>query len=119
MLRFVLLGICQSLLLASGQVFLKLAMNRMGSFQWTWTFFKDSVLLNWPLAASGAGLGCATVLWLYILRHFDFSLAYPITSFSYVFGLFAALIVFHEPVPLSRWIGVLLIMAGVFFLTRQ
>ncbi len=118
MLRFVIIGIVQSAFLASGQVFLKLAMNRMGSFEWTWNYFKD-LLLNYHLAACGAGFGVAAFLWFYMLKHFDFSLAYPITSLSYIFGMFAAAFVLHESVPATRWIGVVFIVIGVFFMVKQ
>ncbi len=118
MLRFVLIAIIQSLFLSAGQVFLKLAMARMGVFEWSWAFFKD-LLLNWPLAACGVGFGGGTILWLYMLRNFDFSLAYPITSISYIFGMAAAALVFHETIPTTRWIGVVLIVFGVFFLVKQ
>lgn len=91
-------------------------MNRID--RWTWAFFKD-LLLNWPLAACGLSFGGATVLWLYMLRHFDFSLAYPISSLSYVFGMMAAAWIFHESIPFSRWIGVCFMVAGVFFLVKQ
>ena len=118
MLRFIVIAILQSIFLSSGQVFLKLAMKRIDVFEWSWVFFKN-LLLNWPLAACGLGFGGATVLWLYMLRHFDFSLAYPITGIIYVFGMIAAALVFHESIPATRWIGVVLIVFGVFFLVKQ
>lgn len=118
MLKFIIIGIIQSAFLASGQVFLKLAMNRMGRFEWTWNYFKD-LLLNWPLAACGAGFGIATVLWLYMLKNFDFSLAYPITSLSYIFGMLAAAFILNESIPTARWIGVVFIVVGVFFMVKQ
>lgn len=118
MLKFITIGILQSLLLASGQVLLKIAMNRMGNFEWTWNYFKD-LLLNWPLAACGLGFGGATVLWLYLLKNFDFSLAYPITSLSYIFGMLAAAFILNETIPNTRWIGVILIVIGVFFMIKQ
>lgn len=118
MLKFLTIGLLQSIFLASGQVFLKLAMNRMGQFAWTWNYFKD-LLLNWPLAACGVGFGAATLLWLYMLKHFDFSLAYPITSLSYIFGMLAAAFIFHESIPTARWLGVIFIVIGVFFMVKQ
>lgn len=93
-------------------------MNRMGNFEWTWSYFKE-LLINWPLAACGIGFGGATVLWLYMLKHFDFSLAYPITSLSYIFGMVAAALVLHESIPTARWIGVIFIVIGVFFMIKQ
>ena len=61
----------------------------------------------------------ATMLWFYILKHNDLSLVYPLISISYIFGTLAAVFIFHETVPLSRWIGVILIMVGVAFLAKS
>ena len=74
MLKLVAYTTLQSLFLASGQIFLKLAMMRMDKFSFTWKFFKE-IAQNQPLAASGVSMMVATLLWLYILKHFDFSVA--------------------------------------------
>ena len=55
---------------------------------------------------------------MYIIRHFPLSTAYPLVSLSYVFGMIAAIVFFHEHVEVSKWIGVLLIMAGCFIISR-
>ncbi len=112
------MSLVQCLLLSSGQVFLKLAMVRMRTFEWSWSWFRE-VLVNWPLAACGVAMGGATVLWLHILRHFPFSVAYPFTSLSFVFGMLAAVLVFGEHVSAVRWIGAALIVAGVFLIAKQ
>ena len=39
-------------------------------------------------------------------------------SLSYVFGMIAAIVFFHEPVSATKWLGVLLIMAGCFFIAK-
>jgi len=111
------LAIVQSLLLASGQVFLKFALNRMEPFAWTASFWK-SVFVNWQFACCGLCYGAGTILWFYIIKHFPFSMAYPMVSLSYVFGMIAAIIFFHEPVSIMKWIGVLLIMAGCYFIVK-
>ena len=107
------LAIIQSLLLVAGQVFLKLALGRMEPFGWNWHFW-GSLLTNWHFALCGLLYGAGTVLWFYIIKHFPFSMAYPMVSLSYVFGMIAAVLVFHEEVSLTRWCGVLLIMAGCY-----
>ncbi|MBQ2025230.1 MAG: EamA family transporter [Paludibacteraceae bacterium] len=109
--QLLLLSLVQSLLLVSGQVLLKIAINRMEAFSFTWGFFK-SVLLNLPFAGCGLCYGAASLLWFYIVKHFDFHLAYPMISLSYVFGTLAAIVIFHEQVPLSTWIGVGFIVLG-------
>ena len=116
-MRLLLISIVQSILLCSGQVLLKLALQRMGAFSWTLDFFSRN-LTNWWFLACGICYGCATTLWLYIIKNFPFSMAYPMVSLSYVFGMFAAMLVFHEQVPTVRWLGVLLIMAGCVLIAK-
>ena len=111
------LAIVQSLLLVSGQVLLKFALERMLPFSWTAAFWK-SVFVNWQFASCGLCYAAGSLLWFYILKHFPFSMAYPLVSLSYVFGMIAAILFFHEPVSLTKWLGVLLIMAGCYFIAK-
>ncbi len=117
MLRLLLLSVAQSFCLALGQVFLKLAVGKMQSFSWTWTWFKD-LILNYWLALTGVSMGLATLLWFYILRHYPLSEAHPLTCLSFIFGLLASAWFLHEPIPVTRWIGVGIIMVGVFFVVK-
>lgn len=116
-MRLLLISIIQSILLCSGQVLLKLALQRMGPFSWTLEFVGRN-LTNWWFLGCGICYACATALWLYIIKTFPFSMAYPMVSLSYIFGMFAAILVFHEQVPLIRWAGVLLIMAGCVLIAK-
>lgn len=111
------LAVVQSLLLAAGQVLLKFALARMLPFSMSLAFWK-SVFVNWQFAACGICYGAGSLLWFYILKHFPFSMAYPMVSLSYVFGMIAAVVFFHEPVSLTKWLGVLLIMAGCYLIAR-
>lgn len=117
MWRIIPYAVLQSLLLASAQVFLKLALGRMPSFGWSRQFW-GSALSDWRFAASGLLFGAASLLWMYIVRVFPFSMAYPMVSLSYVFGMLAALLVFHEQVSVSQWAGVFLIMLGCILIAR-
>lgn len=55
---------------------------------------------------------------MHILKNYPFGVAYPLTSMSYLFGVFAALLVFNEHVTASQWVGVLLIMAGCALIVK-
>ncbi len=118
MWKLILLATVQSLFLVTSQVFLKFAMARLGTFRWSWAFLKEAVV-NWPLACSGISIAIASILWMYILRHFEFSMAYPLISISYIFGMLVAVFVFHETVPFTRWVGVFLIVAGVVLVVKN
>ena len=118
MVRTVLLTILQCFLLAGGQVLFKFAVEKMTKFEFSWAYFVNSILTNWWLTASGICMTMAVILWGYILKHFEFSVAYPITAFAYVFGMLAAVFIFHEMVPFTRWVGVALIVLGAFFIAK-
>ena len=118
MIRTVLLTILQCFLLASGQVCFKFAVEKMTRFQFSWAYFVNSVLTNWWLLLTGICMTMAAVLWGYILKHFEFSVAYPITAFAYIFGVLAAVFIFNETVSLTRWLGVALIVLGAFFIAK-
>lgn len=108
-------ALLQSALLASGQVFLKYALMRMKPFGWTWDFW-GSMLVNWQFASCGLCFLFASLLWMYMIKVFPLSIAYPLSSLSYVFGMIAAILCFHEQVPPTRWIGVGLIMLGCWLI---
>lgn len=116
-MKLFLLAIVQSLLLSGGQVLLKYALNRMLPFAMTFEFWR-SVFANWQFAACGLCYGAGSLLWFYIIKHYPFSMAYPLVSLSYVFGMIAAMVFFNEPVNLAKWAGVLFIMFGCFLITR-
>lgn len=111
MWQVIVLALTQSALLACGQVFLKFGLSRMLPFSWSSAFW-SSALLNWQFAISGILFGASSVLWMYIVKHYPLSVAYPMISLSYVFGLLAAIVFFHETVEAHKWLGVALIIGG-------
>ncbi|MDR2119762.1 MAG: EamA family transporter [Tannerella sp.] len=117
MWKLILLSATQSLLLCGGQVFLKLAVAKTGTFRLAWAFFR-SILLDLHFLASGLCMAAASGLWMYILKRYALSAAYPMVSISYVFGMLASIYIFHETVPIARWVGVFMIMSGVILIAR-
>ena len=116
-MKVIILTIFQCFLLASGQVCFKFAVEKIEKFRWSYVYFFN-LMTNYWFLASGVCLILATVLWGFILKHFAFSIAYPVTAFAYIFGMLAAVFIFHETVPITRWIGVGFIMLGVIFLVK-
>jgi len=115
MWRIIFYSVVQSLLLVGAQVFLKMAMIRMPAFGWNKEFF-TGVLTNWPFAVCGLFFALSSVLWMYIVKTFPFSTAYPMISLSYVFGMLAAIFFFHETVSVTKWMGVACIILGCFLI---
>ena len=116
-MKLFLLALVQSTLLAGGQVLLKFALARMLPFSMTFAFWK-SVFLNWQFAACGLCYGAGSLLWFHIVKNYPFSMAYPLVSLSYVLGMVAAIVFFHEDVNLVKWIGVGMIMFECFLIAR-
>ena len=117
MLRLITFSVIQSALLCSAQILLKQAMLTMQKFHLTLSFF-HSLLTNWWLLACTICFLVAGGMWLYMLKVFPFSQVYPLTSITYVFGVVAAIWVFHEEVNPMQWLGIMLIMAGTVLIAR-
>lgn len=117
MFNLLSLSVLQSMLLAMGQVLLKFGLARMEPFGWNAAFW-CSVFFNWQFAASGVSFGLGSVLWMYIVKKYPLSMAYPMISLSYVFGLIAAIVFFHEAVDFRKWIGVGLIISGCCLIAK-
>jgi len=100
------------------QVLLKIAVTRMQRGVGWWRFTVDSILTNWWLLGCGIVMTGAGLMWMYILRHYPFSNAYPLTALSFIFGMLAAMWIFREPVNISHWIGVVCIVVGCYLVAR-
>lgn len=111
------LSIIQSIMLSFGQLTLKLALERMPRLSWTSRFWVD-LLTNWWFMLCGILFGGASLLWMYILKHFPLNMAYPMASMSYIFALIFAIVFLHETVAWNRWLGVALIMVGCVFVAK-
>jgi undecaprenyl phosphate-alpha-L-ara4N flippase subunit ArnE len=114
MILLILLIILQSV---AAQTLLKISVELFGKFSWTWQYFK-TVFTTWQFAASGLCALAGMLIWMYVLKKYEFSVAYPLLSISYVIGLLSAHFIFHEAVPLTRWIGVVIVMIGVYFIVK-
>lgn len=111
------LSIIQSVMLSFGQLTLKLALERMPQYSWASEFWL-SLLTNWWFMLCGILFGSASLLWMYILKHFPLNMAYPMASMSYIFALVFAIVFLHETVSWNRWLGVAFIMIGCVFVAK-
>ena len=58
-------------------------------------------------------------LWMYILSKTDLSIALPLASASYILIPIAAVYFLHEFVAPMRWLGLVLIMTGIYFVSMS
>lgn len=101
------------LLLLAGQIVWKNALGSMGSLSLT------NLLTSPGVYVGGVLYVFATAVWFVILRNAKLSVAYPMQSLAYVLGIVAAYAIFHESIPATRWLGALVIIAGVWLITLE
>lgn len=121
MSRYLPLILTGVLLNAGAQLALKQGMRQIGHFD-----FKLGSIINvgWNVATNPfviSGLSCyvvSVVVWLMVLSRVEVSYAYPLLSVGYIVTAFAGYYFFSEALSFSRWIGIITICIGVWFITR-
>ena len=71
-------------------------------------------VLHQPWLYMGLGLSALQLwVWTRILARTDLSIAYPFSSLSYPLTMLAAVLFYHEFLPIKVWIGAIFISVGV------
>ena len=101
----------------AGQLTLKSAMTEVGRIGVSEVRSAGHMVgraLREPRLWIGLGLfGVSSLFWLVVLSRVPLSLAYPFVGISYVVVVGFSALVLHEHVPLLRWLGVTVIVAGI------
>ncbi|MBQ8099874.1 MAG: EamA family transporter [Paludibacteraceae bacterium] len=118
MIRLILTAFIQAASMVGGQMLLKLGMQRIPAFSWTWHCILHDVLLNYWLIIGVILLVGTNLLWLYMLKIYPFSVIYPLTSIGFALGMIGGMLLFGESVVWTQWIGVVLIMGGCYLIVR-
>lgn len=63
--------------------------------------------------------GLSVVFWIIALSRVDVSFAYPMTSLGYVVAALAGFFLFQENLSLIRIAGIIVILVGVFLVSRS
>lgn len=115
----ILLGV---LLNAGAQLLLKQGMRRIGFFEFAWNNalpIGAQVAAN-PFVIAGIFLYVVSVgVWILVLSRVEVGLAYPMLSVGYIVNAVAAHYLFQENLSVTRITGILIIIAGVYLVTRS
>ncbi|WP_174866291.1 4-amino-4-deoxy-L-arabinose-phosphoundecaprenol flippase subunit ArnF [Pectobacterium polaris] len=84
----------------------------------------STLLAGWPAVAVLFGMLCyglSMVCWFMVLRYLPLSRAYPLISLSYAVVYLAAVFLpwLNEPMSLRKNLGVLIILLGVWLVSRN
>lgn len=75
-------------------------------------------LFQWEIILAVICLASAISIWLAVLYMMDVSKAFPFISLGFVVVLLSARFYLHETIPWNRWMGVVLIVAGISLLAQ-
>ena len=117
-IKLITTAFIQAAMMVGGQLLLKLGMVKIQNFVWTWDCLFHQIFLNWGLIIGVILLVVTNLLWLYMLKVYPFSIIYPLTSIGFVLGMLGGMWLFGEQVIWTQWIGVVLIMAGCWFIVK-
>ncbi len=118
-LPIILFGV---LLNAAAQLCLKEGMRRIGHFEFVWA---NIIPIGLQVAANVFVLGglflyvVSVAVWLLVLSRVEVSFAYPLLSVGYIVNAIAGYYLFQENLSLSRIAGIVIIIVGVYFVTRS
>ena len=104
-----------------GQIVLKWQVVRAGvlpaAFLEKLVFLISLIWNPWILSSIAAGF-LAFLCWMAAMTKFELSYAYPLMSLSFLLVLILSAILFHEPLTVSKVVGVGLIVAGIIVGSR-
>ena len=126
MWKYISFVVLQALSLAGGQAMFKMFIEKLklgaGSEENIWAFHNLLATSKnhwWVLTAMTLLFGVSFSLWAYVLKEMEFSQAYPLSSLSFIFGMFLAFFLFQESIPFTRWVGVVLIVVGCVLISMK
>jgi drug/metabolite transporter (DMT)-like permease len=73
---------------------------------------------NWKVLLGFSFYVLPMFIWIFMLKKVDVSFLQPMFSLVYVITPILALVMLNETVPVNRWIGIAIIVAGVLFVAR-
>lgn len=104
-----------------GQVVIKWQVNLAGDFPpdtMDKVWFILRLLLNVWVISSFAAAFVASLTWMAAMTQFELSFAYPFMSLAYIIVLFLSVALFAEAFTWQKLVGTLIIIGGLFVLTR-
>jgi len=105
-----------------GQMVIKWQVNQAGTFPpetGEKILFIIKLLLTPWVISSFASAFIASLFWMAAMTQFDISFAYPFMSLSYVIVMVLSIVLMGEHFTWNKLAGTLVIIAGLFIVTRN
>ncbi len=110
------------LLGALGAIIMKMGASHLGAVELNslQNVFKFAfgVLTNFTILAGMALYFLSAMAWTFLLTRLDVSYVQPILALTYVATPIIAFFVIGEQVPFARWVGIAVVIVGVYIIAR-
>jgi len=120
MFALILVGIC-IIAGVAGQLTMKSGMNQVGAIESLGQLFNPSTLFRiFSNPRVIIGIVCyvvSLVLWLAALSTLNVSYMYPLLSLGYIITAAFAYFFLNESISVFQWVGITLVVGGVFLIT--
>lgn len=106
----------------AAQIALKTGMIQIGTFSFTWNNLLPitiKVVISPWIIAGVAIYALSVFIWLMVLSRAPVSIAYPMSSLGYVASAIAAYYLCGEDLTITRIIGILIILLGVYLVAKN
>lgn len=108
----VILGAC-------GQIFMKLGASALSENSHTLWGKVCQYATNLPLLTGLALYGLSAFVWISAIQKVQLSYAYPMAALSYVLVAVMSVWIFHEPMSITRMVGLAIIIIGVVVISQS
>jgi len=111
-LRAIILSLFCALLGSIGQTFFKLGSRKIAGNLFSW-------IINWQIILGMCLYGLSAILFIVALKYGKLSILYPIIASSYIWVTLISKYFLKEQINYFNWIGVFLIICGVFMIALK
>ena len=121
MIDFLIIVLICVIMGSFGQIYMKMGLKETGGIELNQLITSKlfTIIFNKYVFTGVVLYLLATLLWFVVLSKAELSFAYPLISLGYVLTAVLAIFYFQENVTLIRWLGIVLILSGVFLITRS
>jgi drug/metabolite transporter (DMT)-like permease len=79
----------------------------------------QQILINWKILLGVLFYMVPSFIWIFMLKTVDISFLQPMFSLVYIVTPVLAVMILRENIPINRWVGIVVIVLGVFIVARR
>ncbi len=73
-------------------------------------------LINWKIFFGLGSFGVGGLCLIFLMQQLPLNIVQAVNTLQYVAVILAAAMILHESIPLTRWLGIFMILLGIFII---